>query len=160
METLWLTISILLVIIGFAGTFVPMIPGLPLIYGGFIIRGFSNQWQDFSVTTVIVLGVATLIVTSLDYWAGVAGAKKYGATKPGIWGAIVGGIVGMFMLNIIGLILGPFLGAVIGELLSGKSQRSAWKAGWGTFVGFLTGSLIRIITGVIMSGLFFYYLIF
>lgn len=159
METLWLVFSIILVLAGFVGTFLPILPGLPLLYGGILLWGIAGHWQDYSLNTAIVLGVITVLVTTLDYWAGVVGAKKYGASGAGIWGAIIGGILGVIFFNVAGLIAGPLLGAVAGELLSGKSQRHAWRAGWGTFVGFLTGSFIRIVTGIIMTGLFFYYLI-
>ncbi len=160
METFWQILSTILVLVGFAGTFLPMLPGLPLVYGGFLLWGIAGHWQDYSLSTALVLGVVTVVVTMLDYWAGVVGAKKYGASAAGIWGAIIGGIFGMIFFSVVGLIAGPLVGAVAGELISGKSQRHAWRAGWGTFVGFLAGSFIRIVTGIIMTGLFFYYLIF
>lgn len=160
MDTILLILAILLVLVGFAGTVLPMLPGIPLIFSGFLVRALATGWQDISEKTIIILAVVTLVVSGIDYWAGIAGAKKYGASRAGIWGAILGGLVGLVMFNIVGIILGPFIGAVLGELFSGKSKGEAWKAGWGTFVGFLAGSFIRIVTGVVMTILFFYYLFF
>jgi len=96
----------------------------------------------------------------VDYYAGAAGAKKYGASTAGVIGAILGAILGVIFLNIPGLILGPFLGAVIGEMFAGKKQKEAWRAGWGAFLGFLAGSLFKITTGIMMFFLFLYFLIF
>jgi uncharacterized protein YqgC (DUF456 family) len=160
MENLWLVLSIILVLLGFIGNIVPMLPGIPLMFGGFLLWGLASGWRDFSVNTVIVLGFVTIAVFLLDYYAGAAGAKKYGASKAGIWGSIIGGILGVLIFNIVGLILGPLVGAVLGELFSGKTRNDAWRAGWGAFVGLLAGGLIKIITAVMILGLFFWYLIF
>lgn len=159
MENFWLVLSIILVLLGFVGSIVPMLPGIPLMFGGFLLWGLASGWRNFSVNTVIVLGCVTIAVFLLDYYAGAAGAKKYGASKAGIWGSIIGGILGVLIFNIVGLILGPLVGAVLGELFAGKTRKEAWRAGWGAFVGLLAGGLIKIITAVMMLGLFFYYLI-
>lgn len=159
METFWLIVSISLIIIGLAGTVIPMLPGIPLIFAGFLVWGIASAWRDFSVQVLIILGVVTLVVTFLDYYAGGVGARKYGSSKSGIWGAIIGGIIGVLVFNIPGLVIGPFVGAVSGELLAGKSQKEAWRAGWGAFVGVVAGNLLKVITALVMSGLFFYYLI-
>lgn len=159
LENLWLALSIILVLAGFVGNIAPMLPGIPLMFGGFLLWGLASGWRDYGVNTVVILGIVTVAVFLLDYYAGAAGAKKYGASKAGVWGSIIGGIVGVFIFNIVGLILGPLVGAVLGELFSGKTHRDAWRAGWGAFVGLLAGGLIKIITAVIMLGLFFWYLI-
>ncbi len=154
-----MALSILLVIAGLIGSIFPILPGIPLIFAGFLIHGLGSHWQDYRPTTVVIVGAVTVAVALLDFYAGAAGAKKYGASRWGVWGSIIGALVGILFFNIPGLILGPLLGAVGGELLSGKQQREAWLAGWGAFLGFLTGSFIRVVTAVILSGLFFYYLI-
>lgn len=159
METFWLVLSIILVLVGFIGNIVPLLPGVPLMFGGFLLWGLASGWKDYGVNTVIILGVVTLAVFLLDYYAGAIGAKKYGASKVGVWGSIVGGILGVFIFNIVGLILGPLVGAVLGELFSGKTRQEAWRAGWGAFVGLLAGGLFKMIAAVIMLGLFFWYLI-
>ena len=159
METFWLVLSIGLVLIGLAGTVVPMLPGIPLVFAGFLVWGLASEWRDFPVRVVVIVGAVTLLVTFLDYYAGAAGAKKYGSSKAGVWGAIIGGIIGVLVFNIPGLIIGPFVGAVAGELFTGKSQKEAWRAGWGAFVGIVAGNLLKIITALVMAGLFFYYLI-
>ncbi len=159
MEALWLSIAILLVMIGVIGTFIPVLPGIGLIFIGFLVWGIGSGWSDYGIETVVVLGLITVIFIALDFYAGAIGAKKFGATKPGIVGAIVGAIIGIIFFNIFGLILGTFGGAVAGELLSGKSQKDALRAGWGTFIGFLAGSILKITAAVVMAGLFFYYVV-
>lgn len=159
METFWLLLAIALVVTGFAGTIIPMLPGVPLIFGGFLVWGLASGWKDYTVQTVVILGIVTAVIWLLEYYAGAIGAKKYGASKAGVWGTVLGGIIGVFAFNILGLVAGSFLGAVIGELVMGRPRQEAWRAGWGAFVGFLAGSAIKIIAGIIMGGLFFYWLI-
>lgn len=145
--------------VGVVGTFLPVLPGIGLIWGGFLIWGIASSWADFSVQTVIILGLITVLFIGLDYYAGAIGAKKFGASKSGIFGAVLGAVVGIIIFNVIGLMVGAFGGAVVGEILSGKSQKDAFRAGWGTFLGFLAGSVIKIAAAIIMTGLFFYYII-
>lgn len=159
METFWLLLAIALVVIGLAGTIIPILPGIPLIFGGFLLWGLASGWKDYSLQTVIILGSVTVAIWLLEYYAGALGAKKYGASKAGVLGAVLGGILGVFAFNIPGLVIGSFLGAVLGEVITGRSRQEAWRAGWGAFVGFLAGTAIKIIAGIIMAGLFFYWLI-
>ncbi|MBN2365112.1 MAG: DUF456 domain-containing protein [Calditrichaeota bacterium] len=141
-------------IVGLAGTFLPMLPGIPLIYLAFFIYGFATDWTHFGANFMLLWGAVTLLMVLLDYYAGAIGARKYGASAAGVWGSILGGIVGIIFLGFLGILLGPFIGAFAGELLSGKTHRHAFRAGWGTFVGFIAGSLFKIMVGCIMIGSF------
>jgi hypothetical protein len=160
LEAVWLSLAILLVMVGVIGTFIPVLPGIGLIFAGFLVWGLASGWSDYGIGTVVVLGLITVIFVALDYYAGAVGAKKFGASGAGIFGAFAGAIIGIFTFNIFGLIVGTFAGAVAGELLSGKSQKDALRAGWGTFLGFLAGSVLKITAAIAMAGLFFYYVIF
>jgi hypothetical protein len=139
---------------GLAGTFLPLLPGLPLIYLAFVVYGFFTSWADYSINFLLVWGIITLLLFFLDYYAGALGAKKYGGSAAGIWGAMTGGILGIIFLGFPGIIAGPFLGAFIGEILSGKTHASALRASWGTLVGYLVGTMFKVIIGLIMIGSF------
>jgi len=95
-----------------------------------------------------------ILMTLLDYVLPAAGAKKYGASKTGIRGAIIGMATGFFFLPPWGMIIGAFLGAFVGELLAGKDSKKALRAGWGVFVGNILGTGLKLaFSGV---ALFFY----
>ncbi|RMG67748.1 MAG: DUF456 domain-containing protein [Calditrichaeota bacterium] len=160
MEYLWLFIAFLLILAGNAGVLIPFLPGIPLIYAAYLVWGIASGWRDYGATTMVVLGVVTLLSYAVDYFAGAVGAKKYGASPLGVWGSIIGGIVGFVFFSVPGLILGPFAGAIAGEMLAGKRQQEAWRAGWGAFLGFLAGSVFKIALAILMTGLFIFYLIF
>ncbi len=150
---------LVLMLVGLAGSVIPVIPGIPLIYLGYIIFGLASGWKFFGVGFMVFWGIVTLLMMSLDYYAGVIGAKRFGASTAGLWGSVFGGLLGIIFLGFIGIIVGPFLGAVFGELLSGKTSRSALRSGWGTFLGFLGGSLFKIIVGMVMIGVFVWQII-
>lgn len=155
-----LIVTLLMMLAGLAGTVLPMIPGVLLIYAGYALYGLGTGWRDYGLGVMIFWGVVTLLMQLLDYYAGALGAKKFGASKKGIWGSIIGGVVGLLFLNIIGLVIGTFLGAVVGELLSGRTPGDAARSGWGAFLGFIAGSLFKLTTAIIMIGVFLWLIIF
>ena len=129
-------------LVGLSGCILPMLPGPPLAWLGMLLLHFTDR-VDFSVTELVVSALVVIATLVLDYFTPMIGAKKFGGGKYGNRGCVIGTIVGMFFLPL-GLILGPFLGAVIGELIAGKPFRAALKAGFGSFVGFLFGTLIKL----------------
>lgn len=155
MSTAILIIIILVMIIGAIGTILPAIPGAPLILAAAIIYGFYEGFHKVTLFSLIILGIITLITILIDYLSGIVGAKKYGASKYGIGGAILGGIAGI-PFGIIGLFIGPIVGAVIGELISGKELTQSFKIGLGSFLGLIGGSLIKFAFSIAMIIYFLY----
>jgi uncharacterized protein YqgC (DUF456 family) len=140
MEVVLVIAALFLIIIGFIGSALPVIPGPPLAWGGYFILRYTDYISDNENydTALWIMLFLVILVTVLDYVVPVWGTKKWGGTKSGMWGATIGLIIGLF-LGPIGIILGPFAGAFIGELISGKKEKEALRAGWGSFLGFLLG---------------------
>lgn len=136
--------GLILAIVGLIGCVLPMVPGPPLSYIALITLSFARNWEPFSATFLLVMGVLTVLTLVLDYVVPAAGAKKYGASKWGIWGSVIGMIVGIFVFPPFGLFLGGFGGAVAGELLAGKGNEAALRAGWGVFIGNVVGTGIKL----------------
>ncbi len=147
-------LGFLLALIGLAGCILPAIPGPPLSFAALILLSLAKNWEPFSVTFLIIMGTLTLFVTLLDYVVPAAGAKKYGASRAGVWGSIIGLLVGLFLFPPWGMLIGAILGAFAGELIVGKKGKEAFRASWGVVVGtILSGGLKLALSGVI---LFFY----
>lgn len=136
-------LAIILLLIGAAGTIFPALPGLPLMFAGAWLLGYTSDYQIIGSVSLIVLGVITAIGMAMDFVAGILGAKYTGASKTALWGAFIGGIAGAF-LGIAGLVLGPLLGAAVGEFLDKRDVLVAGKVGIGTFIGFIIGTVAKI----------------
>jgi uncharacterized protein YqgC (DUF456 family) len=153
-----IVLAILLGIIGIIGAIVPGLPGTPLSYLGILILIFLPNFP-INLTYLIVMGVIAVIITILDYVIPIIGTKKFGGTKLGVRGSTIGLIISLFVLpvlgitigpfGIFGIILGPFLGAYIGEMMAGNKD-NAMKAAIGSFVGFLAGTLLKVVYGIIV----------
>lgn len=146
--------GILLMIGGIAGCALPVLPGPPLSYLGLLLLHFTSGYE-FKPGFLLVWGLITILVTFIDYLIPVWGAKKFGASRPGIWGSIIGLLIGLIFFPPFGIIFGPFAGAVTGELLSGKNTPHALRAGFGSFVGFFAGVLLKLVASGMMTWHFF-----
>ena len=134
----------LLLVIGFIGTFVPVLPGAPLAWAGLLAAYFSD-YCEISLPALIVAGVFAVLVSILDNILPIVMTKKFGGSKTATTGSTIGLIIGFFT-GPLGIIIGPFLGALVGELIhnQGKSE-GVLKAAFGAFAGFLTGTGIKMI---------------
>jgi hypothetical protein len=128
-------------IIGLIGSVLPL-PGPPLSLLGIFLLHWS-RFADFPTTLLWGLGIATVVVTVLDYAVPLWGVKRFGGGQGGVWGSTIGLLVGMFM-GPLGVFAGAFLGALVGELLMGKDTGLATRAAIGSFVGFLFGVGLKV----------------
>lgn len=150
MNTFLIVISILLALLGLVGAVVPGIAGPPFSFFALVALSFVDG-INHSLTFMVIMGVVAAFVFALDYWVPVWGTKKLGGSKAGVRGSMIGLVVGIiltFMFPIglfISLLLGPFIGAYIGEKTAGADDSKALKAAFGSFVGFLVGTGLKII---------------
>ncbi|MBN2000729.1 DUF456 domain-containing protein [candidate division KSB1 bacterium] len=147
-----LFIGFLVSLAGIIGCILPIIPGPPLSFLALLLLMAIKGWD---VNLLIVMGIITIAVTVMDYIVPAAGAKKYGASKAGVWGSVVGMLIGLVFFPPWGLFIGAFLGAVVGEMLVGKHGKNALKAGWGVFVGTLLAIVLKLAACVTM---FYFYI--
>ena len=149
MEIALLVIAFILMLIGIIGCIVPGLPGTPIAYAGLWIAQLTDR-IDFSWQFLLTWGIITVVISVLDYVVPAWGTKKFGGTRWGVWGSTLGVFVGLFF-GPAGVILGPLVGAILGELLDGKEFQSALKAGWGSFIGLLFGTLLKLICCGLMT---------
>jgi uncharacterized protein YqgC (DUF456 family) len=154
-------LTLLIMLFGLVGTILPVVPGLPIMWVGAMIYALLTGFEKIGWTYLIIFGVLTIAIQGLDYLANLYGAKKMGASGWGILGAFLGMVVGLVTGGLLGLLLGPFVGAVLGEILIGRKTTSqALKAGVGTFLGLLGGTLVKFAVGCAMLGVFLWNVLF
>ena len=142
-------VAFLLMLIGIIGCIVHGLPGTPIAYAGLWIAQATDR-VDFSWQFLLIWGIVVLVISVLDYVVPAWGTKHYGGTKWGVWGSTIGVFIGLFF-GAIGVILGPLVGAILGELIAGKELQEALKAGWGSFIGILFGTVLKLIACGLMT---------
>ena len=152
MDVLWLVLGVILMLVGLAGCILPFLPGPALCYVALLIQQLQST-SPYSTDFLLTWAGITLVVTGLDYVIPIYGTKRFGGTKYGMWGCVVGLIAGLW-LGPLGLILGPFVGAFAGELIGNAKSDHALRAAVGSFVGFLLGTLLKLIACFVMGWYF------
>ncbi|TVZ16616.1 DUF456 domain-containing protein [Maribacter sp. MAR_2009_72] len=155
MDIVLLVLGFIFMLIGILGSFLPVLPGPPISWIGLLLlymtKAISMNWTFLGITLAIAL-----LVFALDYIIPAMGTKKFGGTKAGVIGTTIGLVVALIfpILGPFGIIIWPFIGALVGELLNKADKKTATKAAFGSFLGFLTGTFIKFLVAIVYLGLF------
>ncbi|MEH6769589.1 DUF456 domain-containing protein [Maribacter arcticus] len=155
MDIFLLILGFILMLVGIIGSFLPILPGPPISWVGLLLLHFTSvidmTWTFLGITLAIAL-----LVFALDYVIPAIGTKKFGGTKAGVIGTTVGLVVALFfpILGPFGIIIWPFIGALVGELLNKADKKTATKAAFGSFLGFLTGTFMKFLVAIVYLGMF------
>jgi len=139
-DILSIVLGAILLLVGFVGCVVPVLPGVACAYAAL----WTLYPTPYALTGERLLagGVVAAVAIVLDYVVPALGAKKFNCSKWGVFGCMVGTLVGLFFVPF-GIILGPFLGAIAGELIAGKDVSAAMRGGVGALLGFLVGVVLK-----------------
>lgn len=141
-------------VVALFATFIPVVPAGFIIVGTALLHEVLLGFREISLTIWVVLGILTVLSSLVDNIAGALGARHYGGSRQGVWGAFIGGIMGIFILPPLGLFLMPLVGAYVGELVAGRSAEAALRGAWGAVLGLLGGLagkfLIHLLMGILV----------
>jgi uncharacterized protein YqgC (DUF456 family) len=143
-QIIGLILALLVMVVGLAGSIVPVIPSTPLVLLAAVGHKIYFGPTGVGWVTMLLLGLLTIFSLVVDYVASIYGAKRLGATTRGAWGAVIGALVGLFF-SLPGVLLGPFVGAFAFELAGGRHVKESSLAGLGATLGFLAGVLGRVV---------------
>ncbi len=152
-QLIGLILALAVMATGCVGCALPGIPGTPLVLIAAVVHKFWFRETGAGWITLTALVLMTAFALVLDYLATMYGAKRFGATRKGMIGAIVGGVIGLFF-NLVGILIGPFLGAVVFEMIGGRKFDEASRAGVGATIGLFAGALGKIFCCLAMIFLF------
>ncbi len=152
-QIIGLTLALILMGGSLLGSVLHLLPGAALIF--FIALGHRLFFGPAGASTWVLATVAGvgLLAMLIDFLATMVGARKLGATRRGMWGAVIGALAGLFF-GLPGILLGPFTGAFLLEQLGGRPTREAAKAGLGALLGLMAGAVGQFVCGLVMIGLF------
>lgn len=141
------------ILLGLAGSILPVLPGPPLSWIGLLFLHMTDAVPSDTSFLIITLIIA-LLIFALDYIIPAIGTKKFGGSRAGMIGTTLGLIIGLITPIPAGIIIGPFVGAYIGELTNKSDSKTALKAAFGSFLGFVTGTLLKFIVAIVYLGFF------
>lgn len=153
MNILLLIIGFLIVLTGIIGSILPVLPGPLASWFGLLLLYLTEAIPIDWTVLGITLGIA-ILVSIIDYVLPILGTKKFGGSNYGVNGSMIGLIFGIFV-GPMGIIVGPFLGAFFGELLKDhKDSKKAFKAAIGSFIGFLSSTLLKLAVCLVFAGMY------
>jgi uncharacterized protein len=138
-----------LILAGLVCAVLPAFPGIPLIFAGIWLVAAGDGYRHLGKWWLICIAACGCVGLATDFLAAALGAKRVGASRQAIWGAVIGTVVGLFF-GLIGLLVGPFLGALVGELASGSSVTRSADVGLSTWIGLIFGTLVKLVTSFMM----------
>jgi len=153
MNILLAVIGAALIAAGLIGAIVPAVPGIPLIFGGIWLIAGVDGYRHLGIWWLLGIALIGAVGLTVDLLAGAVGAKRVGASKQAVAGALAGTVIGVFF-GLPGLLIGPFAGAMLGELAAGNTVQRSTAVGVGAWIGLLFGTLIKLVSSIMMVALF------
>jgi uncharacterized protein YqgC (DUF456 family) len=158
-EVILFAVALLVMIIGLAGVILPILPGIPLIFGATVLYAILTRFENIDLYLILIFACFTIFGLIVDYLANYLSVKKMGGTGAGALGAVIGLMIGIF-IGVVWIVVLPFVLSVTFELIAGRESRQALKSGIGSFIGLLFGGLTRFIIGCVMIGIFVWKVLF
>lgn len=150
--TVILILFSILVFIGILGSLLPVIPGTTLIF--LAAAGYHFLGEPLQNSTLFWLAGLLAFSFLVEFLASMIGSGKLGASRAGIVAAVPGAIIGLLFLGPIGLFLGAFIATWLVELFQNRSMNEAIRAGFGSMIGVLAGTLMKFFLALAMAILF------
>ncbi|HZW67180.1 MAG TPA: DUF456 family protein [Pseudogracilibacillus sp.] len=155
---LWVLIA-LLFILSFIGIVVPIIPGVLLLWIGFLVYHFFINAHDLSLFFWITVGLFTFVLLGADFYLNLYFVEQFGGSKWSKWGALIGMFLGIFIYPPFGILLVPLIIVFIIEVSLQNSFKKGSLAALGTLAGFLSGAVAKVMLQVVMIIIFFIFII-
>ena len=155
MDILLVLLGFFFMLLGILGSFLPVLPGPPLSWIGLLLleltKAVPDDWWFLGITLVVAL-----IAVAMDYLVPALGTKKFGGSKAGMIGTTIGLVIAIVfpVFGLFGIIIWPFIGALVGEIVNKADNKTALKAAFGSFIGFLTGTFLKFIVSIVYMGFF------
>jgi len=155
----WL--ALIAMVVGLAGTVLPALPGIALIWIAAAIYAFA---EGFATLTPLAFGVMTILAAIglvSDFFLTQAATRVSGASRKAALAGVVGGIIGFVLGSFIGGIgaapggiIGALGGVVAVEYLNRKNLRDAIRAGGGWLAGCLASRVAQFLIALAMVVIF------
>ena len=150
-----LGLAVLIMIVGIVGSFLPLLPGPPIVWLGAFYYAYQTSFSEVGIAMLVLLAILGIVGGTADLWLGYLGASKGGASGWATLASLVGGIVGFFVLSVPGMLIGSIAAIVLVEWLRHRDWQRVLRAGTGYLVGWLLATVVEVGICVLMIALFF-----
>ncbi len=154
---LW-TLTIIPMLLGLAGTIIPGLPGVGLIYLAILFYAIATSFTSISLATVVILGLLSIAALAANYAGSAFGSRYGGGKKWALAGTLIGAVAGAGV-GPLGIFIGAFLGALVGALLEGASHKQALTVAAYSVIGIIGSTLVQFLLAVILIITFFFAII-
>ena len=155
MDIVLLILAGILMIVGILGSFLPVLPGVPVSWLGLLLLHLTSS-VPLNYTFLGITLLVTIIIFALQYAIPAMGTRYFGGSKAGMYGATIGLIAGIFIPIPFAILIVPFIGAYLGEIINKSDSRTALKAASGSFIGLLASTFMEFL---VAAGFFILFLI-
>ncbi len=159
MEILLYALGAIALVVGTVGVVVPVLPGSALLVAGALLVAWAEGFTRVSGWTVAACAAIGVVIWAVDFAAAALGTRAFGASKWAVLGAALGLLVGL-TLGPLGVVLGPMAGAIVLEYLRDPDFDRALRAGFGAFIGFILGSVVKVTLAFVLMGVVVLALVF
>ncbi len=150
MDDLAALLGLLLMILGFAGVYVPLLPGVPIMLAGAWTYSALTGWDVLTWPWLLLMTVLTAASFAFDFLAAAWVACTLGASRRVGCTTVLGTLIGVLFLGAWGALVGGMGGAVLGEYSVTRKLVPALKSGSGAFLGFLLVLLVDTAVAIVM----------
>lgn len=136
-------IVVLLMTAGLAGTVIPLLPSVGLVWAGLLVAGLASGWTLVTLPELLVWGVVSSLAALGGLWGGSLAAKASGGKRWATLGALFGAVIGFFTSGPVGLFVGAGAGAFLGAWWGERKTSVALKVAGLTLLGTLLGAALQ-----------------
>lgn len=154
MDWYWIVAG-LLIVIGFAGLVLPILPGIVFIFGGLLLAAWIDSFELVSTTTMMIIGVISLFAAGVDFIASYFTVKQAKASRLALVGTVIGALLGI-LGGVVGLIIGPIIGAATGEYIARRNSGDATRVGIAAGLGFVLAVVVKMVLAITVIAIFAY----
>jgi hypothetical protein len=162
-QTVYSSISFLLVFLGLVGALIPVLPGPILIFAGALVFAISDGFDKIGVPTLIVLGLLTILAWGSELALTTLFTRRVGANWKTVGGAIAGGLIGAGLINAVLPLIGALFGAAVGaaagvvlveRLVNKRNWPEARRVSTHYLAGCLVGRIVEFSLCALMAAIF------
>jgi uncharacterized protein YqgC (DUF456 family) len=144
------TVVALAMAVGVAGTVVPLVPGLPLVWAAALLYGVVDGFGLVGMACFAVVTAVAVAGTVAGFTLPQRAAGAAGAARSSIWAGALLAVVGAFVIPVVGLPLGGVFGVYLAERIRTNDAAAARRATLATVRGFGVAALVQLGCAVVM----------